>query len=98
MDLYKASLASLVVANAGLGYLQYKTGKQGDRSSSSVELEHVDGDNGKEAVQEPTDDAKAVWEFKLIFMSVYGLVMGSDWLQVCRNPKFDSYEPIRQPG
>lgn len=82
MDLYKFSLASLVIANGGLGYLQYKSGKRSDQSSSGVELEYVEVNNGKERESEPEDDAKAVWHFKVIFMSVYGLVMGSDWLQV----------------
>ncbi|KAJ4390110.1 hypothetical protein N0V93_007583 [Gnomoniopsis smithogilvyi] len=81
MDLYKASLASLVVANGGLGYLQYRSGQKGDRSSSSVELEYVDVDTGKERASDPADDVKTVWNFKLIFMSVYALVMGADWLQ-----------------
>lgn len=87
MDLYKASLAALVFANGGLGYLQYKSGKRSDRSSSGVELNYVAVDNEKEGEVEPSEDAKAVWHFKLIFMSVYGLVMGSDWLQVRRSPQ-----------
>lgn len=86
MDLYKASLASLVIANAGLGYLQYKSGKHANRSSSSVELHCVDVDNGKETLLESSDDVKAAWNFKLTFLSVYGLVMGADWLQVRRCP------------
>lgn len=88
MDLYKVSLASLVVANGGLGYLQYESGRKGDRSGSNVELDYVAVDNGKERESEPEDDKNIVWNFKLIFMSVYALVMGADWLQVRRNPSW----------
>lgn len=94
MDLYKASLASLVVANGGLGYLQYRSVNKGNLGSSSVELEYAEVDNGKERDSEPADDAKTVWHFKIIFMSVYALVMGADWLQVRGGPSRTRNKPF----
>ncbi|CAN8101940.1 unnamed protein product [Discula destructiva] len=80
MDIYNSAFAAFFFANAGAGFLQYRSSKRLGQSSS-VELGHEDEGDGKCAGDEQTDDSRTAWNFKLNFLSVYSLVMGSDWLQ-----------------
>lgn len=91
MDIYNSTFAGFLVANAVAGYLQYSPRKVID-TSSSVKLGDVqdDDDERKPVLEhahnsrllEHTHNPRLVRNFKLTFLIVYSLVMGSDWLQV----------------
>ncbi len=73
LGFYEYNLATFVVVNILLGYLQHK------RNGEAARTQALAAPTTKEAVI-AADVVK--WQFKKRFLPVYLLVFGSDWLQV----------------
>jgi hypothetical protein len=76
MDVYQVTFVVLVL---GSGYVAYHHHKDDIWSQESS------GEEGRAQTKNPKIEASAT-QFKKVFIPVYMLVMGSDWLQVCDRP------------
>ncbi len=77
---YTPTFAAMVFICSVFGYRQY-----GQRAAPR------DVDEESDLRIKSVDAEAAASQFKRIFLPVYLLVMGSDWLQVCNIPRASGY-------
>ena len=87
MDFYKINFVAFVLSNGVLGYHQHrqeKTIKLSKAAEGDCELEPLTGDEEEEEEEEgeATEGSTSASYFKKIYLAVYVLAFGADWLQV----------------
>src|SRR3954467_9047153 len=76
MDFYLYNIIGFVLVNAFLAHRQHLR----DRRTKDSRLSGSTADREKMIVEDAVN-----WQFKKLFLPVYLLVSGADWLQVCQN-------------